>query len=188
MLAWLERNLFIVMASAGLLILLLGSLILPALGDDRGPPALVFRDGAGTTPGVPIRVHVVGAVEAPGVYELAGGDRVEDAIALAGGATGGADLVAINLARRLRDGEQILVPGTPPAGEPLVEGEPLDINAATRDQLMALPGIGEAYSRRIVDSRLADGPFQSVEELLVRNVVPQRTLEGIRDLITVALP
>lgn len=187
MLAWLERNQFLVLGLTGLL--LLAGLAARGLTAQHDPPPLVFRDGAGLTPGGPIRVHVVGAVAAPGVYELTGGDRVEDALVVAGGATSGADLDEINLARKLRDGEQILVPGrTSQTASLPPDGAPLDINLATQSQLMALPGIGEAYSQRIIDSRLIDGPFVSVEDLLERKVVPERTLAGIRELITVSLP
>jgi len=183
---WLERNPFVVVALAGLLIL--AGLAASALMGSEPEPVLVVRDGGAPT-GATIRIHVTGAVAAPGVYELLGGDRVEDALAAAGGAAPGADLTAINLARRLRDGEQILVEGPEgPAAVLLTPGEPLDLNLATQEQLIALPGIGEAYSQRIIDSRLVDGPFASVEEILDRGLVPARTFEGIRAMITVSAP
>jgi len=186
MLAWLERNPFLVIALAGVL-LLSGLAGRDALSSEDSP-VLVLREGA-LAAGTPIRVHVAGAVVAPGVYDLASGDRVEDAVAAAGGAIAGADLDALNLARRLRDGEQILIEGPDgPASVVLSAGEPLDLNLATQEQLIALPGIGEAYSRRIVDSRAVDGPFASVDEVLERGLVPERTLEGIRAMVTVSTP
>jgi competence protein ComEA len=151
-------------------------------------PVLLLHDGA-LEPGAPIRVHVAGAVVVPGVYGLTMGDRVEDALSAAGGAIEGADLDAINLARRLRDGEQIFVAGQElPAAPVLTPGEPLDLNLATQEQLIALPGIGEAYSRRIVDSRAVDGPFGSVDDVLERGLMPARTLEGIRAMVVVSTP
>jgi competence protein ComEA len=140
---------------------------------------------------------VSGAVVAPGVYQLREGDRLVEALVAAGGPANGADVDALNLARRVRDEEQVVVPRlggadsrrTEAAGAtPLAPGEKLDINAATEDQLDQLPGIGEAYSRRIVDSRKVDGPFKSIQELVDRRVVPRATFEKIRDLVYVATP
>ena len=186
MLAWLERNPFVIVALAGVL-LLAGLAARDVLPSER-EPVLLLSDGA-LEPGTPIRIHVAGAVVAPGVYELAAGDRVEDALSAAGGAVPGADLDAINLARGLRDGEQILIEGPEPSAEVvLTPGEPLDLNLATQEQLIALPGIGEAYSRRIVDSRAVDGPFSSVDEVLERGLIPARTLDGIRAIVTVSAP
>jgi competence protein ComEA len=183
---WLERNAFLVIAFAGVL-LLAGLFVGGSLRSDEAP-LLVLHD-SGLQPGAPIRVHVTGAVTSPGVYELAAGDRVEDALAAAGGATAGADIETINLARRLRDGEQILVEGPAAQAAPVRgAGELLDLNTATVGQLDALPGIGEAYSQRILDSRAVDGPFTSVDDLLLRDVLPERVLEGIRALVTVIQP
>jgi competence protein ComEA len=186
MLAWLERNSFLALALAGAF--LLSGLAAREVLTGQDAPVLVLQDTA-IEPGAPIRVHVSGAVAAPGVYELAAGDRVEDAVAAAGGPAPGADLDTINLARRLRDGEQVRVEGGAAVAPVAVStGEPLDLNLATQEQLIALPGIGEAYSRRIVDSRAVDGPFASVDEVLERGLVPERTLEGIRAMVTVTLP
>ena len=155
---------------------------------------LVFRDGSGLAEGTPIRLYVGGAVLQPGVYQMREGDRVVDALALAGGAASDADLDALNLARRVRDEEELIVPGrsavlaaAAPAAT-LAPGARLNINTATQAQLDTLPGIGEAYSRRIVDSRTLDGPFRSGEELVERRVLPRATYDRIRDLITVAPP
>jgi competence protein ComEA len=191
LLAWLERNQFLALALAGLV--LLAGLSARQLTQHQAPPALVFRDGAGVTPGAPILIHVAGAVAAPGVYTLQGGDRVEDAVSAAGGALPDADLDAINLARRLRDGEQILVPAASDSGgevavATLAPGEKLDLNVATAAQLDALPGIGEAYAQRVLDSRLVDGPFESVDDLRSRNVLPASIFTKVSDLLTVSQP
>jgi competence protein ComEA len=186
LLEWLERNQFFVLGFAGAL--LFGALLLRDLGAGGQPPALVVREPAYFTD-QPVLVHVAGEVVAPGLYELPPGARVADALDAAGGATAGANLESLNLARRLRDGEKVLIPArarsSPPAAT-LAPGERYDINTATREELMQINGIGEAYSRRIVDSRAVDGPFESVDDLRERGVLPAGVLDRIRDFITVS--
>jgi competence protein ComEA len=185
MLAWLERHQILILSV--LVLVVMAGIALPRLSAS-GPRPIVFREGSALAPGTPIRVHVAGAVVAPGVYELREGDRVAEALAAAGGPAGDADLEQVNLARRVRDGEQVLVPRRPGARAtvaPLAPGERLDLNSATEAQLDQLPGIGEAYSRRIVDSRKVDGPFKSVDDLLTRRVLPVSVLQQIRDLVSV---
>jgi competence protein ComEA len=194
MLAWLDRHSFLALGLAS--VLLVTGVIGVDFGDD-GPRQLVFRDGSQLAPGSAIRVHLSGAVVAPGVYQLREGDRLVDALAAAGGPANGADMDKLNLARRVRDEEQVVVPkvGAAPAtpGEQasaaaLPPGAKLDINTATEAQLDQLPGIGAAYSRRIVDSRKVDGPFRSIEELIDRRVLPRATFEKVSDLIAVSAP
>ena len=184
--AWLERNQLLVLAAA-VLLLLVGLLVRDIGRSD--PPALVLGESDSSGP---LQVHVAGAVKAPGVYELTAGDRVHDALAAAGGSTEGADLDALNLARRLRDGERVTVPLSEVAGVAAVAtlspGQKLDINTATAEQLDQLPGIGEAYSRGIVDSRIVDGPYTAVDDLVSRRVLPQATLDQIRDRLVVETP
>jgi competence protein ComEA len=162
-------------------------------GAEGDQPALTLAPAAALPAGTPIRVHVAGAVLLPGVYELRQGDRLQEALSAAGGPSAGADTTALNLARHLRDGEQVLVPmlqssgtgaQTAAAVPTLQPGQRLNLNTATVAQLDQLPGIGEAYSRRIVDSRAVDGPFASPEDLLRRNVLPRTTFESIRDLVS----
>ncbi|MEZ4554576.1 MAG: ComEA family DNA-binding protein [Dehalococcoidia bacterium] len=131
-------------------------------------------------PGVDeIRVAVAGAVAAPGVVPAEPGERVSDVIARAGGAASDANLDAVNLSRRVRDEDRVVVPRHGDSG-PLV-----DLNAATADELAALPAIGPAYADAIVRARAASGPFASTDELIDRRVIPERTYEQIRDLVTV---
>ncbi len=134
-------------------------------------------------------VYVTGAVASPGVYTLRDGDRVEQAVAAAGGFAGDADPERINLARRLRDEDQVTVPRlgqpAPAVDEAAGATAPLDLNLATADQLEALPGIGEVYAARIVESRASDGPFGSPDDLVARKLVPASTLERIRPYVTV---
>jgi competence protein ComEA len=188
MIAWLERNQFLALGLAGLL-LLCGLVVKDLAADDR-PPALIIQEG-GAEAGAMIRVHVSGAVAQPGIYEMTGGNRVEDAIAAAGGPTSGAALDDLNLARHLRDGERIDVPGgsgTEAASAPPPVNGLVDVNTATQSQLMALPGIGEAYSRRVIDSREVDGPYTSGDELVTRKVLPAATLAKIRGQLTASAP
>jgi competence protein ComEA len=134
-----------------------------------------------------IRVYIAGAVQNPGVYPVNEGDRWIDALEAAGGATADADLNAVNLSRRIQDEDQIFVPhvgGTDVAG---VSQSPLvNINTAAADQLEALPGIGQARARSIIESRTADGPFATIDDLLARNVISESVFTKIAPLITVS--
>jgi competence protein ComEA len=153
-----------------------------------------------TGPAGEVAVHVAGRVRRPGLVRLPAGSRVQDAIRAAGGPTSGADLDAVNLARKLTDGEQIRVPapGDPapplpadaagpgasggPAGAP---SAPLDLNTATVEQLDTLPGVGEVTAGRIVAYRTAH-PFTAVDELLEVPGIGQRRYDQLKDLVTVA--
>jgi competence protein ComEA len=145
-----------------------------------------------------VAVHVAGRVRRPGMVRLAAGSRVQDAIRAAGGAAAGADLNAINLARKLVDGEQVRVParGEPVAAAPGgvagpggaagvgTPAAPLDLNTATVEQLDTLPGVGEVTAGHIVAYRAAH-PFGSVDELLEVPGIGQRRFEQLKDLVTV---
>jgi competence protein ComEA len=152
----------------------------------------------------PELVYVAGAVVHPGVYPVTAGARARDALAKAGGATGDADLVAVNLAARVADGDEIAVPRrgegqaaprarsthrrSAAAGErrsrrrprrsdaPAADGgATVDLNAADAQTLAALPGIGPVLADRIVAFRDANGPFASVDGLAdVAGITPSR--------------
>jgi competence protein ComEA len=115
-------------------------------------------------------VAVAGTVVRPGLVRLPAGSRVDDAVRAAGGLVAGADPGLLNLARRLVDGEQVLVGVDPPPGAAPVPGQspvggPVDLNTATVADLDALPGIGPVLAQRIVDWRTEHGRFASVEQL-----------------------
>jgi competence protein ComEA len=188
--AWLERHQWLV-AAASLLVVAAVIALRPAA--DGSPSAqIVFNDAPPLADGAPIRVHVTGAVQRPGVVPLRSGDRLADALTAAGGASTSADLEDLNLARRLRDGEQVVIPEKTrraAAASPVSTQGPgarLDLNKATEAQLDALPGIGATYAKRIVDSRAVDGPFKSAQDLIARRILPQATYDKVRDMVMVA--
>jgi len=113
-------------------------------------------------------VDVAGAVARPGLYHLAIGTRIADAVAAAGGLTRRADATLVNLAAPLADGEQVLVPARGAAAAPgsaPSPSAPVDLNTATADELDALPGVGPATAQKIIEYRQAHGPFRDVAEL-----------------------
>jgi competence protein ComEA len=156
----------------------------------------------------PVVVSVVGLVHKPGLVTLHPGARVADAVAAAGGALDGADLLGLNMAQRLNDGEQIMVGMAPAPGEPAKLGSgvaastgtpspaptskpgtspagPVNLNSATVEQLDTLPGIGPATAAAIVAWRDANGKFSSVDQLGdVEGIGPAR-LEKLRSLVRV---
>ncbi len=149
-------------------------------------------------------VHVAGAVQMPGVYELPAASRVGDAVTLAGGVTADGDLDGLNLAAPIVDGERIYVPvrgEVDPAAVPSGAGAarpvdpagggttapagPIDLNTATAADLETLPGVGPATAFAIIDDRTRNGPFASVDDLdRVPGIGPAK-LDSLRDLVTV---
>jgi competence protein ComEA len=151
-----------------------------------------------TAPAEDLVVHAAGAVVAPGVHRLPAGSRVADLLAAAGGPVADADLDRVNLAAPLADGQRVWFPRIGEAEPPTVAGAeassgtgadaatgPLDLNAASAEELEALPGVGPSIAAAIVEHRERHGPFRSVEDLLdVPGIGPAR-LEELRDLVTV---
>jgi competence protein ComEA len=157
-------------------------------GGDAGAVVVVEDTPAPTRSPEPlIVVDVSGAVVHPGVYRLATGSRIADALTAAGGATGDADLVALNKAAPIRDGQRIYVPRpgeTVPAGSAGSDAQlKIDVNHATAAELEALPGIGPTTAARIVRSR-GGHPFTRIEELQTRGLVTARIFADIKDMVT----
>src|SRR3989449_4462046 len=132
-------------------------------------------------------VDVAGAVAHPGVYHLAAGSRIVDALLAAGGMTGEAELDALNKAAPVRDGQRIYVPRpgeTVPAGSAGSDAQlKIDVNHATAAELEALPGIGPTTAARILRSR-GGHPFTRIEELQTRGLVTARVFADLKDAIT----
>jgi competence protein ComEA len=174
----------------------------PAAFQLQPPPATATPAPTATL--APIQVDVAGAVLAPGVYVLPTGARAGDAITAAGGLAANADPASVNLARRLEDGEKLVAPTLAPeqpagfavAAPATFEGSGtrssslqgdgsglIDINTANAQELEALPAIGPVTAQAIVDHRMANGPFRSIEDLVDVKGIGQATLDKIRDLI-----
>ena len=149
-----------------------------------------------------ILVHISGQVFNPGIYELVIGDRVNDAVKLAGGLKNDADLDQINLAKKVSDEEKIYIPKV---GEEISEkiasntsiapnfqtktvskdnSGKTNINSCTSIELQALPGIGEVIANRIIEYRSSNS-FKSIEELMNVSGIGEKKYEGIKDLIIV---
>ena len=144
----------------------------------------------------PIVVHITGAVPRPGVYALAQGSRVQDAISAAGGFLAEAEKTGINLARALEDGEQLDIPykegaspvilEAPAATEaPVVSTELININFASQAELESLPGIGPTTAQKIIQYREQNGSFLTTEDIINVPGIGPGTYERIKDLITV---
>ena len=142
----------------------------------------------------PVCVYVCGAVERPGVYELPAGSRVHDAVGMAGGMTGEADARALNLAEPLSDGQQIIVftiaeveAGAVPAaaGNTASSGGKVDLNRATKEELMTLPGIGEVKAEAILQYRSEHGGFAAVESLQEISGIGEKTFQRLAELVKV---
>jgi competence protein ComEA len=169
----IPRSQLVAYAALAVVIGLLGARYVrsaPAGGAQAAAPAahaVTFSSG-----GRRATVHVAGAVRHPGVYELDPGARVQDAVRRAGGARGSANLDAINLAARVADGQQIIVPAVVgaaavPGADPaaVAPSAPVSLGSATLEQLETLDGVGPATAQKIVAYRTEHGGFRSADDL-----------------------
>jgi competence protein ComEA len=150
------------------------------------PPDAVRLEAGAAEGGV--LVHVAGAVRRPGVYRLPGAARVEAAVTRAGGATRAADLAGLNLAARLEDGQQVVVPRRGPAGGAAAGGTagtqgPLSLSSASAEQLDAIDGIGPTLAARIVEWRRQHGGFASVDQLLDVPGIGEGRLDALKGAV-----
>jgi competence protein ComEA len=169
----------------------------PVRAGDRagggGAPIRMQRDGGGA--GGVLVIPVAGAVRRPGVYRLRAGARVDEAVRRAGGVRGRADLTQLNLAAKLEDGRQVIVPELPPPGAvpvgagggagPVGPAAPVNLNTATAEQLDTLDGIGPAMAAKILEFRRRQGGFSSVEELGQISGIGERRLAALREQVRV---
>ncbi|MEV0650892.1 ComEA family DNA-binding protein [Phytomonospora sp. NPDC050363] len=150
-----------------------------------------------SAPVVMLVVSVAGEVRRPGLVEVPPGSRVADAIAAAGGVRDPADVGLLNLARKVVDGELIVVgstatgpgrPGGGAPGAPAVPGAnpaPVNLNAATVAELDTLPGVGPVLAQRIVDYRDANGGFTTVDQLRQVDGIGSARFADLKDRVTV---
>lgn len=155
------------------------------------------ESGTPSQPGT-LYIHVAGAVAHPGLYVVHTGSRGFDAVAAAGGFTPTADQASLNLARALVDGEQIVVPelgaapgvasgaGVAGAGASTVaSGAKVNINTADATALETLPHVGPALSKRIIDWRIKNGRFSTIEDLLSVTGIGEKTFADLKESVMV---
>jgi competence protein ComEA len=175
------------------------------------PAAASAMANSSSVPASPANTHivisVVGKVANPGLVTLADGARVADAVQAAGGVLPGTDVTALNLARKLADGEQIYVgiPVPPGAADPppdpatpsdagtstkskkgkAAPDQKVDLNTASAGDLETLPGVGDATAQRIVTWRSQHGSFNSIDQLRDVGGIGQGKFAKLKDLVTV---
>jgi len=194
------------LAAVGAAILIGALAIVVALGgpgapEVAGPEATVGGSAQPDSAPGELVIDVTGAVVAPGVYRLAPGARIGDAIDAAGGFSPRVDAertaTQVNLAATLADGQQVRVPsrdddapvagggsGSGAGGDAGGAGSLIDLNRATQAELESLPGIGPVTAGKIIEAR-AQSPFRTIDELRERGLVGQKTFDSLRALITV---
>jgi competence protein ComEA len=145
-----------------------------------------------TGQGSDLVVDVTGAVAKPGVYRMPAGSRVNDAVQRAGGASGKAELEAVNLAARLADGQQVVIPERVPGGAggaaaaavgagAAGEEGPISLGTATVAELDTIDGIGPVTAQDIVEFREAHGGLSSVEQLDQVSGIGPATMSALRE-------
>ncbi len=184
-----DRRRVLAVGVVALLVLVVAGRVLSRPARPVVPPPVRVSGAASHAPAQMLFVNVVGAVRRPGLYRLKDGSRVADAVSRAGGPTPKAQIELVNLAARIADGEQIVVPrrglASPSAtasGGAVASG-PVHLNSATLEQLDALPGVGPVTAQKILDYRQQHGAFGSVDELdAIAGIGPAR-LEQLRGLV-----
>lgn len=183
-----------------LTVFLLGAAAAAALMILSGPPRTEPVSLLPAPTPAPLLVHVTGAVTQPGVVSLPPGSRVQDAIQAAGGLTGDAETNALNLSGKVKDGERLHVSAVgevaaAPVVEPVSDRQPanlaldqegpVNLNTATAEQLMTLPGIGEVKAAAIIAYRESHDGFKTIEEIMEVSGFGEATFERLKDSITV---
>ena len=184
----------VVWALAAVLAVVAGARLLG--GNHGAPPAPVRLSPQAGRENPRIYVHVAGAVRRPGLMKMSEGSRVADAIERSGGPGPRADLTAVNLAARLADGQQIVVPragaapGPPGLGPLAPDGSPqggaamgIHLSTATVEQLDGVDGIGPTLAQRIIEYRDAHGGFRSLAELAKVDGIGEKRLATLREAL-----
>lgn len=194
----LSRTQVLVYGAVAVVLLLVGARAIRAEGGSGGsvaeaaggaPPASGGSGGAGSGFAISgeagdLIVDVTGAVARPGVYRLPAGSRVDDAVRRAGGATGRAELEAVNLAARLTDGQQVAVPERGRVGVAASGGGedgPISLGTATVEELDTIDGIGPVTAEDIVEFRDRHGGLSSVDQLDQIPGIGPATMEALRE-------
>jgi competence protein ComEA len=188
----LSRSQILVYGAVGVALLLLGARWIRT-ADERAPASsggVSFAadsssgaSSASSSGGRDVVVHVAGAVRKPGVYTLPAGSRVDDAVERAGGITSDGSPDAINLAARLNDGQQVVVPSTKngaATATATAPDAPISLGSATVEQLDTVEGIGPVTAQKIVDYRDQHGGFSSVDELDQVPGIGPATMEALK--------
>ena len=195
----LTRRQLYAYVALGVVVLALGVryVVLPRAGAEPDGSRLALAPLSASPSAAPsaapdVTVYVCGAVRSPGVVRLPAGARVCDAIELAGGATAAAELAAVNLAAKVIDGQQIVVPerGAAPAAatgdaSSSTAGGLVNINTASVDELQELQGVGPATAQAIADYRTEHGPFTAIEGIMDVPGIGDAKFAAIKDSITV---
>jgi len=154
---------------------------------------------AGEETALPFYVHICGEVVSPGVYELKEGSRVFQAIEKAGGVTDQAAAEYLNMAEQVKDGMKIVVPGKEEVEAAKARGEislqaeaslnvqktKVNLNTATKEELMTLRGVGEAKAADILKYRESHGGFQKIEDIMKISGIKDAAFQKIKDDITI---
>jgi competence protein ComEA len=184
----LSRSQLIVYAAVAIAVLLIGARWIRSGSEgsagraEASFPADSLPQAEGTGDVV---VHVAGAVRRPGVYRLPAGSRVTDAVKRAGGFDGAANQDSINLAARLSDGQQVVVPGAAAASAGAAAGQtgPISLGSATAEQLDEIDGIGPVTAQKIIDFRDQRGGLSSIEQLDEVDGIGPSTMESLRSAL-----
>jgi competence protein ComEA len=195
--AELSRSQLLVYGAIAVALLLVGARWVRSASADSGPAGGVESAAASAggsaegsfaveAGGGDVVVHVAGAVREAGVYRLPAGSRVADAVKRAGGATGAAAVEGINLAARLADGQQVVVPGAEASAGVAAGGAasgtegPISLGTATVEQLDTIEGIGPVTAQGIVEFRDEQGGLSSVEDLDQISGIGPATMDALR--------
>jgi competence protein ComEA len=185
----LSRSHLIVYAAIAIAVLLIGARWIRSgsAGSPGSAEASFAADDFHDTGGNgDVVVHVAGAVRRPGVYRLPAGSRVTDAVKRAGGFAGGSNQDAINLAARLSDGQQVVVPGAGAASAAAAAGGqtgPVSLGSANAAQLDQIEGIGPVTAQKIIEFRDQHGGLSSIEQLDEVDGIGPSTMETLRSAL-----